>query len=542
MNNNQFRRLVLDTPSAKPPSSSPPSKDASATLSALGSRARSSIPMTPRSISKGSYSSDFARQLAESRRPTDKKFRSSAAPKGSKLAKGYVDRTQLRREQGEEDAGDVEERVKALEDMMKLGQIDAETFQKLRKEITGKDLGGDVESTHLIKGLDWKLLERVKRGEDVLSAPKEDVKEKEEVAEDKEPVVDVDDEFEKLEEKEIVPVAKEAREKKGMMAPPAAVAGKKRTRDEILKELKASRAAAAAEVKAAQQPSLGSKFRKIGGRGSEQAKRFVETDEKGRRREVLVTVDEDGRQKRKIRYLADDDKLNDLAMPDKDAQPLGMEVPEYASTKAKVEDAEDDVDIFEGVGADYDPLAGIDDDSSSEDGQRDQDEPVKPTKDHNDEDTGHDRESSASESSPGKALGPTEPQPSKPHNYFGTTSKPEPETPETPFQDPTILAAIKKASALQATSDSTSSPPSSAADAEAILRRKKLLESAAYDRDAQDMDMAFGSSKFGDDEDETFIEGGAKAGRKRGPKKRKGDKDSAGDVLGVLEGRKSKGG
>lgn len=498
--------------------------------------------MTPRSISNGSYSSDFARQLAESRRPTDKKFRSSAAPKGSKLAKGYVDRTQLRREQGEEDAGDVEERVKALEDMVKLGQIDAETFQKLRKEITGKDLGGDVESTHLIKGLDWKLLERVKRGEDVLSAPKEDVKEKEEIAEDKEPVVDVDDEFEKLEEKEIVPVAKEEREKKGMMAPPAAVAGKKRTRDEILKELKASRAAAAAEVKAAQQPSLGSKFRKIGGRGSEQAKRFVETDEKGRRREVLVTVDEDGRQKRKIRYLADDDKLNDLAMPDKDVQPLGMEVPEYASTKAKVEDAEDDVDIFEGVGADYDPLAGIDDDSSSEDGQRDEDEPVKPTKDHNDEDTGHDRESSASESSPGKAPGPTEPQLSKPRNYFGTTSKPEPETPETPFQDPTILAAIKKASALQATSDSTSSPPSSAADAEAILRRKKLLESAAYDRDAQDMDMGFGSSKFGDDEDETFIEGGAKAGRKRGPKKRKGDKDSAGDVLGVLEGRKSKGG
>jgi hypothetical protein len=56
------------------------------------------------------------------------------------------------------------------------------------------------------------------------------------------------------------------------------------------------------------------------------------------------------------------------------------------------------------------------------------------------------------------------------------------------------------------------------------------------------MDMGFGSSKFGDDEDETFIEGGAKAGRKRGPKKRKGDKDSAGDVLGVLEERKSKGG
>jgi hypothetical protein len=108
---------------------------------------------------------DFARQLAEARssssQPT-KKFRSTAAPKGTKLPSAYVDRSKLRQEESTDEKA---ERVKALEEMMKLQQIDEETFIKLRDEI----LGGEVTSTHLVKGLDWKLLERVRRGEDVLN-------------------------------------------------------------------------------------------------------------------------------------------------------------------------------------------------------------------------------------------------------------------------------------------------------------------------------------------------------------------------------------
>jgi hypothetical protein len=76
------------------------------------------------------------------------------------------------------------------------------------------------------------------------------------------------------------------------------------------------------------------------------------------------------------------------------------------------------------------------------------------------------------------------------------------------------------------------------------------------DRDAQDMDMGFGSSRFADEEDfeekkvklsewggkDDDDEGGkgdAKGKRKRGPKKRKGDVNSAADVMRVLERRKA---
>ena len=54
---------------------------------------------------------------------------------------------------------------------------------------------------------------------------------------------DVDDEFEKLEEREVEAVVKERERKKGEMAPPA-LTGKKRNRDQILAEMKAARQAA----------------------------------------------------------------------------------------------------------------------------------------------------------------------------------------------------------------------------------------------------------------------------------------------------------
>src|SRR4051794_27934097 len=170
MNNTQFRSLLLNNNTS---SSSPTAQDKnvaatpsqrSSTTPMLGSRTRSSIPMTPRSVAGYSSSNDFARQLAEHKRelsgqPPTKKFRFSAAPKGTKLAQGYQDRTSLRRADGEdaETHDDKEKRLKALEEMMKLQQIDQSTFEKLRDEI---GVGGDASSTHLVKGLDWKLLER----------------------------------------------------------------------------------------------------------------------------------------------------------------------------------------------------------------------------------------------------------------------------------------------------------------------------------------------------------------------------------------------
>ncbi|PVH74962.1 hypothetical protein DL98DRAFT_499000 [Cadophora sp. DSE1049] len=527
MNNSQFRKLVLDTPARQASSSSPPEKTAQrngATPSALGSRMRSSIPMTPRTIAGYSSTNTFARQLAERNAatsgPSTKKFRSATAPKGAKLADGYTDRAKQLRTAGEEEdeENDKVTRVKALEEMMKLQQIDEETFIKLREEILGDEV---KDRAKLVKGLDWGLLERVRRGEvgveDVL-----DGAEKKSVPEaDHEDAEDVDDEFEKLEEREVEAVVKEREKKKGEMAPPA-LTGKKRNRDQILAEMKAARQAA----KEAAAPSLGSKFKKVGERRAESR---IERDGKGR--EVLITVDEHGNEKRKVRKVQAEpevEKGHGLLMPDKDSKPLGMEVPDIP----KVEEEEDDMDIFDGVGDEYDPLAGLsedDSDEAEEDGEVEEKQPI-----------------------PGSMAPP--PKPAASRNYFNEPSKPvsTDESKPAALSDPTILAALRKASSLNL----PSSEPSNAEEAAKEARRKKMLE--RDDRDSQDMDMGFGSSRFADEEDfeekkvklSEWGKGGdddgedgekGKEKRKRGPKKRKGDSNSAADVIKVLERRKASG-
>ncbi|KAK3175040.1 hypothetical protein OEA41_002286 [Lepraria neglecta] len=534
MNNTQFRRLVLDTPAAAKSNDGTvgATPHRGGATPALGSRMRSSIPMTPRSVA-GSSGNDFARQLAERNaelNPSNaKKFRSSAAPKGTKLRSGYQDRTQLRTS-GEED--DKAVRVKALEEMVKLGQMDQATFEALRDEI----VGGDVKDVHLVKGLDYKLLERVRRGEDVLSDKKSEPSESQDDDPKDEPEVDVDDEFEKLGDKEVQPMVKEQKAKKGEMAPPPLMAGKKRTRDDILRELKESRAAAAEKAK---QSQLGPKFMKL---GEKRERSRIERDEKGR--EVLITVDEDGRIKRKVRKSAvDDDTTNGhgLLMPDKDAKPLGMEVPTVAP--APLED--DDGDIFEGVGVDYNPLGNMeDDDDDSDDSDAEAGAAAKPPK------PSPPPKPSESETSAMR------PPPGKKRNYFGDSIEDDETTigpPLNPLTDPAILAALKRASTINPVPSSSTNEE----EAAKFARRKKMLES--HDRDAEDMDMEFGSSRFGDqedgedgrvklsawhgegNEDEDGGKGEGKAKRKRGAKKRKGDVNSAADVLKVMERRKGEG-
>jgi len=483
----------------------------------------------------GSSGNDFARQLAERNaelNPSNpKKFRSSAAPKGTKLRAGFQDRTQLRTS-GEED--DKAVRVKALEEMVKLGQMEQATFEALRDEI----VGGDVKDVHLVKGLDYKLLERVRRGEDVLfDRPKEPQPEEDEDQQEG-PEVDVDDEFEKLEEQEIKPVAKEEKAKKGEMAPPL-VAGKKRTRDDILKELKASRLAAAEKAK---QSALGPRFMKF---GQKRESSRIEKDKRGR--EILITVDADGKVKRKVKKAKVDDDLpigHGLLMPDKDVKPLGMEVAPVAPPPVD----EDAGDIFEGVGTDYNPLGDIadDDDSDESDGERKAhlkagrpmlSPPPKPL------------ESETSNMAP-----PPIPPDTK-RNWLGGSDIGRDvveDTPRNPLTDPTILAALRKASTISPIAQESTSEE----EAAKMARRKKMLE--GHDRDADDMDMEFGSSRFGDQEDgedqqkvKLSVWGGeeedeeekakGKGPGKRGVKKRKGDVNSAADVLKVMERRKREG-
>ncbi|KAK2766316.1 hypothetical protein FQN54_007833 [Arachnomyces sp. PD_36] len=567
MNNTQFRRLVLDQPSSSSSDKQGGKRgnggDGSSRGSGtplLGSRMKSNIPMTPRSVT----GVDFARQLAEQRReasgqPPTKRFKSSAAPKGTKYAAGYQDRTLARRQQEGEDedgTGDVDDRarrVQALEEMVKLGQIDMATFEKLRADI---GVGGNVGSTHLVKGLDWKLLQKVKAGEDITKEESEP-----EPTAAKEDEVNVDDEFERvLEEREdaVRPVEKQEKAKKSTMAPPPAPAQKK-TRDQILKELKASRLAGAQQKQEPPASTLSTKFKKIGD-GKGEKKRWIEKDEKGRRREVLLTTDAEGKTKRKVRWIdKPGDKNGDtrggqLLMPDKEAKPLGMEVPADISAKAlAAEPEEEDDDIFAGVGTEYNPLADIgdeDDSSSSSESEGEvKDKSTKPSKA-----SGKADEAQRNEADTKDTVDAAPSQPTKPRNYFASTSTETTteEPPKNPFSsDPNILAALKRAANIRQSSPSADAGDGDAdsneeTDADALRRRRKFLEEARKRdmQDAMDMDIGFGGSRFGDEDDDESVpledEKGSNK-RKRGPKKRKGDKDSAGDVMRVLEGRKKDG-
>lgn len=510
---------------------------------------------------------DFARQLAErnsaTNAPATKKFRSSAAPKGTKLGSGYTDRTLLRKSDEEDEKGS---RVKALEEMVKLGQMERTTFEALRDEI----VGGDVNNVHLVKGLDRKLLERARRGEDVL-AHIGGVGDQARTARDTVPSepeqrlngeADVDGELDKLESKELQPLPKQQKEKKGEMAPPPPpVVGKKRNRDDILKELKASRQAQAEKPTPDKGPSLGPRFLKIGEK-REVSKR--EIDAKGR--EVLITVDAQGNVKKKVRKpQAGESAVNNksLPMPDKNAKPLGMDVIVPAPS-ASVED-DDNGDIFQGVGADYDPFAGAaagSDDDSSEHSQEEVKESEEriPSQNISTSEEPSPKAGDSDEVDEHLKLPPSakpQPQPlTGPRNYFGPAKDASEGTSAGTnhgdgLKDPMILAALKKAASLNPSflGDSASAGEEAT---EKLARRKRMLES--HDRDAEDMDLGFGSNRFEDAEegedkkvklsvwgtdvgDQAAGEKG-KSKRKRGPKKRKGDKDSAADVLKVLERNK----
>ena len=635
--------------------------------------------MTPRTV-RGSPNIDFANQVARQQREqkeqqqhgqSHKRFRSSAAPKGTKLAPGYRDRAQDRLREGEGDddgafgsngvvsngreSGDAERddrarRVQALEESMKLGQIDRATFERLRDDITG----GDIRATHLVKGLDRRLLERVRRGEDVLSGngggtvadgkggrsnSKDATTDENNESGQGDMPVDIDEEFAQLEQKEIVPIAQEKTEKKGIMAPPPppSIAGTKRSRNAILAQLKASRQSlaehgsqgpASASASATgppgsddmfaqqQQQQLGSKFRRI---GEKQQTSRIERDERGR--EVLVIRDRNGKViKRKVRKVesngvgshakgqagqgkngkggergrGDGKDEKGLLVPTNTAQPLGAEVSDLVSAASAAaaakraatgedgkEGEEDEGDIFEGVGDEYDPLGsdassdGGDDNDNNEDGQNKKDtnggEMAAPLNDaakingreeiHTAEDTNLQKTENQNADMKKDTNGPlnstqqqqtqAQPQPARPRDYFatGTISKSDTNATSTtttsttstnPLADPTLLAALKRASAIHKASDKPQSQPqpqplsslSPATKSSKIpnplkpddldndhnhdvdddnentrthqhvrLRERLQARARASDRDLEDLDLGFGSSRFGDAED-----------------------------------------
>lgn len=512
--------------------------------------------MTPHAIS-GSSGNDFARQVRERNaglQPNKTKKFKSYTPKGVKLGAGYTDRAKARAEgEGNEDAEDKAERVKALEEQMKLGQISREVFEALRDKITG----GDAASSHLVKGLDWKLLERVRRGEDVLGTGEGTAGD----AEEQEPEADVDDELEKLGEVEVEALKKEKVEKKGIMAPPPAVAGKKRSRDEIMAELKAQRQAAA-EARKASEPQLGDRWQKV----SDKKKPKIEIDSKGR--EVLITVDENGVVKKRVRKQAQtDEAVAAMGAPDASKAVLGADVsiPEPAKQEEIAQELADDDDIFEGVGTDYNPLGSMpdgdnDDDSDSDD--NDDDEPPRkkplseePSSTSTREQSAEDSDQEAETTAPAASTT----QPPARRNYFNDTISASEDSHHNHLAG--IQEVLKKAAKMDPLANENEGENRAAREAKEAQRKKHAQMLANQDRDLDDMDMGFGGSRNddeGEDEDGMKVKlaewkggragddgweeddgkGGGREKRKRKPKKRKGDTNNMSDIMRVVEGRK----
>jgi hypothetical protein len=439
-------------------------------------------------------------------------------------------------------------------------------FEKLVLEITG----GDVGTTHLVKGLDRKLLERVRRGEDVMGDNKDA---KAEEGEDQEEAgSDVEDAFDELAEADVGSINREKVEKKGekMMAPPPPppVAGAKRTRADILAELKRQREEAAKAAAAEHEkrfPTLGPGFRKVTPQGE---KSRIEIDDKGR--EVLIITGPDGKEKRKVRKQKVETQPAPEVRHDLDDVTKPINMHNIPQKKEQKEESEDE-DIFAGVGSNYNPLANFDneDDSSSE-----EDETVEPatdttTKVHSPKPNApsipseEGAEDSAAETA--KASEPAQPA-KRDYFKFGTAqSSTSDNAAGLSSADATVRAALAKVRNLDEKStllqNLSSADPSDADSKEARLK-KRAAELAASDRDMEDMDMGFGESRF-DDADEMEREGekvkfsewkglgaggddegedGPKAAkkRKRGSKKRKGDVNNADDVLQAMERQKEK--
>lgn len=495
MDNSQFRHLLQKDATSQADSAS---NGASFKTPTLGSRARNSIPMTPRSVMGRSAAGDFARQVEEHARstggePPAKRFKSRAAPRGTKLAQGYNDRTFTRKDDEEEESDKVK-KLRELEAMVKEEKIDRATFDKLRDQM---GIGGDLSTTHLVKGLDFKLLDKARKGDDLNEANRVNVG-----AEDA--AGDMDDEFDSVLDREIT-----ARKTESPTVPADVdVSAEARTtsRDEILRRLKASRNAGSALVPDA---VLGERFKKLAPSEKPGKQKFVETID-GRRREVLVIRKDDGTTKRKTRWLDPE------PVQHKPQAPLGMEVPAELAAKQQALAAqeaadEEDEDIFAGVGADYDPLKDVASD--------DEVEPAVP----------------APKSDEAREMAS--------RNYFNTDNVEDKAQNSNPImQDPTLMAALKRAANLRQHEEATSAADS---QPEGTEKSKQFLEKLRERerQDAQDMDLGFGDSRYGDDDDDDgpiFEDGDEpdKQKRKRGPRKRKGNKDNVADVMSVLDGRK----
>jgi hypothetical protein len=342
----------------------------------------------------------------------------------------------------------------------------------------------------------------------------------------------------------------------------------KRSRNDILKDLKRQREAAVAAAAAEHEkkfPSLGPGFRKISAQGETSR---IDIDERGR--EILIITGTDGKEKRKVRKQ----KVDELPAPevrhdlDDVTKPINM----HNLPNAKRDESEDD-DIFEGVGSNYNPLANLDndDDDDDDDDKEEEDElglRAKVAMPQSEIESQQQRASN-SRASKDTSDNTTPVIASTKHDYFKASTRSTSSGLNSGLSsaDATVRAALAKVRNLDDGStllqNLSSTDPDDPSTKEARLK-KRAAELAASDRDMEDMDLGFGASRFDDaddmeregekvkfsqwkglgaeDEDDGGESGGrdAKKQRKRGPKKKLGDKNKAEDVLNIMQRQREK--
>lgn len=511
-------------------------------------------------------------------RPPAKRFKTTV-PKGARYGRGYQDRASQRRAEQRE-AEELEEKIRELEEMRKQGQIDEDAFQKQRAQL---GVGGDFITTHLVKGLDWELLRKVKAGEKV-ALDENDMKEEKNTTEEPETEAEpepepapasssqaevgkvdgaisddnADEEFDSLvaakEREATKPVHKEERTKKGTLAvpPPPSLQNRRLTRDEILKQFKAKRFGQDTSS------ALGTRFKKIDSKAG--TKQQLEQYQEAIRRRAHSPAEEAQRQSvGDIETSESEEQVEDAAVStgarsspsspsdtvEAAPQPAVPPPPPVATRRVDSDSDEEVGDIFEGVGRDYN--ADLQDEESSSSSEEEGVDGVK-TKDGH-EPTAFSRTSKSL--SPPKHIG-------EKRNYFATSRKADEailDHAKPSMSDEKIVSALKaarrKSPPVRETEEEEDKEDEEeehhildeGESDEAKARRKKFLEEIRRrdEQDAMDLDLGFGGSRFADEEDDMPYQEEARSGtkRKRGPKRKKGDKNSASAVMGVLEGRKS---
>ncbi|KAK4698267.1 hypothetical protein P7C70_g8014, partial [Phenoliferia sp. Uapishka_3] len=254
-------------------------------------------------------------------RANAKKFKKKegAADEGA-----YRDRAAERRD-GKD--GDFSAAEKLLEDFKARSEA-AEDKQAIEEQM--KYLGGDAEHSVLVKGLDMALLERMKH---------------EQSRDSDQTLEDVEDELDRA-----------------LFEKP-----KKRTRDEMVAELKASRGSSAAGPVVPKDEEASLEKAKAAGR----FKPINKPSTKGKEKEKVPEVGEKKRRKKKVKVV--EGSMPPPPLPVKAAAPSKVSVP----PPPMFDDGDDDGDIFGDVG-DYKGLSDSDDDDDDDSATKPKPKPTIP--------------------------------------------------------------------------------------------------------------------------------------------------------------------